>query len=142
MNDLDFFLEDLKEFCKTFKFEETEFIQSPIGESNPFYGCKHDDETKKHLSEMQSTKVGKQNQFFGKKHKAETIEQNRKKNIEILTQLQGKKVKQFDMDGNLIAIHDSVRSAARKINAKNYNQISKCCQGIIRYSYGYLWEYA
>ena len=72
----DYWLNDLKEFCRTYKFEETKFIQSPIGEDNPFYGCNHTAETRKHLSYMQSTKTGSLNQFYGKKHKPEVIEQN------------------------------------------------------------------
>lgn len=109
---------------------------------NPFFGKNHDIDTRHHLSKMQSTKTGESNQFYGKKHKPETIENNRKKNIEKLTMLKGKKVIQYDLDGNFIATHDSVRSAARNIGVKHYNQISKCCRGMIAYSYGYLWKYA
>lgn len=138
----DYWLDSLKEFCKTYKFEETEFIQSPIGEGNPFYGCNHTDETRKHLSYMQSTKTGSLNQFYGKKHKPEVIEQNRKKNIEILTKLKGKKVNQYDLNGNLINTYDGIRSAARSVNLKCYNEISKCCRGIKENYCGYIWKYA
>jgi len=142
MNDIDFLLQDLKKFCQNYTFDETNFIQSPVGKGNPFYGQKHNEETKKHISFMQSTKVGELNQFYGKKHKQETIENNRKKNIEILTKLKGKKVNQYDLNGNLIMSHDSVRSAARNIGAKSYNCISKCCSGKLQQFYGYIWKYA
>lgn len=139
----DLLLNDLKEFCKTFEFDKTqEFIQSPIGQVNPFYGCKHDEETKKHISYMQSTKTGELNQFYGKKHKPETIESNRKKNIEILTKLKGKKVNQYDLNGNLISTYNGIRSAARSVNLKCYNQISLCCRGIKENYCGYIWKYA
>ena len=139
----DFLLKDLQDFCKNYDFDKNQnFIQSPVGQSNPFYGCKHDEETKKHISSMQSTKVGKLNQFYGKKHKPETIELNRKKNIETLTKLKGKKVNQYDMNGNLINTYDGIRSAARSVNLKCYNQISLCCRGIKENYCGYIWKYA
>jgi len=57
---MDDFFASLKEFCKTYEFDESQlFIQSPVGKGNPFYGCKHDEDTRKHLSKMQSTKKGK-----------------------------------------------------------------------------------
>jgi len=87
-------------------------------------------------------KRGKLNQFYGKKHKIETIESNRKKNIEILTKLKGKKVNQYDLDGNLIGTHDGIRSAARSVNLKCYNEISRCCRGLKENYCGYIWKYA
>lgn len=105
-------------------------------------GYKHTESTKKHLSQASKLLVGNKNPFYNKKHTKETIENNREKNIQILTQIRGKKVLQYDLQGNLVALHDSVRSAARKIGIKHYNQISKCCRGLIGKSYGYKWEYA
>ena len=139
MNDI---LEDLKQFCKTYKFDTNQdFIQSPVGSGNPFYGQKHDEETRKHLSEIQSTKVGALNPFYGKNHKPEVVAENRRKNIDILTNLKGKKVNQYDLNGNLIGTHDSIRSAARSVNLKCYNEISKCCKGVKENYCGYLWKY-
>lgn len=139
---MDDFLNDLKHFCQTFEFDTNQdFIQSPVGSGNPFYGQKHDEETRKHLSEIQSTKVGALNPFYGKNHKPEVVAENRRKNIEILTNLKGKKVNQYDLNGNLIETHDSIRSAARSVNLKCYNEISKCCRGIKENYCGYLWKY-
>jgi hypothetical protein len=140
---MDEFLDSLKEFCKNYNFDKNQnFIQSPMAEGNPFYGCKHTNETRQHLSYMQSTKVGSLNPFYGKKHKPEVIEQNRKKNIEILTKLKGKKVNQYDLNGNLIGTYDGIRSAARSVNLKCYNEISKCCRGKKENYCGYIWKYA
>ena len=55
---------------------------------------------------MQSTKIGELNQFYGKTHRPEVIAENRRKNIEILTKLKGKKVNQYDLNG-LGRIHQS-----------------------------------
>jgi group I intron endonuclease len=105
-------------------------------------GYKHSEEMREYLSNIQSQKVGILNPFYNKKHSAETLSINRKKNIEILTELKGKKVNQYDMNGSLIATHDSIRSAARSVNLKCYNEISKCCRGIKEYYCGYIWKYA
>jgi hypothetical protein len=119
-----------------------EFDNQTHPAQNPFFGQQHNNETKKHLSIKQSTKTGTNNQFYGKKHKKETIESNRQKNIEIQTIKFGKKVIQCDLSGKEIATHDSVRSAARAIGVKYYNQISKSCRGLISNSYGYIWKYS
>jgi len=105
-------------------------------------GYQHSDEMKKYLSNVQSQKVGILNPFYNKKHKPKTIAGNRKKNIEIFTKLKGKKVNQYDMDGNLINTHDGIRSAARSVNLKCYNQISLCCRGVKENYCGYIWKYA
>jgi hypothetical protein len=65
-----------------------------------------------------------------------------KKNIEILTKLKGKKVNQYDLNGNLIGTYDGIRSAARSVNLKCYNEISKCCRGKKENYCGYIWKYA
>lgn len=147
--------EEQKQFSKTlanifdvecieqeYQTQVIEFDYKTHPEINPFFGKKHTKDAKKQISKMQSTKTGELNQFYGKKHRLDVIENNRKKNIEILTKLKGKRVNQYDMNGNFITTHESVRSAARNIGVKHYNQISKCCRGIIQYSYGYIWKYA
>jgi group I intron endonuclease len=106
------------------------------------FGYKHTKETKKLLSEKSKLLVGDKNGFYNKKHTKETIDKNREKNIEVLTKLRGKKILQYDLEGNLVALYDSVRGAARKIGIKHYNQISKCCRVLIGTSYGYKWQYA
>ena len=140
-NDADF---EIFKSLKSVVIDVADYInafQFSIPELNPFYGCKHDEETKKHISYMQSTKVGKLNQFFGKKHKPETIENNRLKNIQIHTERCGKKVLQYTLDGNLVAEYNSIRAAARVLGQK-HPQILGCCSGKYNTAYGYNWKYA
>lgn len=133
---------DVEYIDQLYPDQEIELTFKTHPDTNPFFGLQHAEVTRKHLSTVQSTKIGKLNQFYGKKHRPEVIESNKQKNIEILTKLKGKKVNQYDLNGNFIQTHESVRSAARNIGVKHYNQISKCCRGIVAYSYGYLWKYA
>jgi len=101
-------------------------------------GYTHTYKTKLKLSTID--KMGNKNPFFDKKHKTVTIEHNRQKNIEILTNMKGKSISQYSISGNLIQIHKSIRSAARCIN-KTHPSILKCCKGLLNHAHGYVWKY-
>lgn len=60
--------------CKYIFTEETreKIRQNTAGESNPMYGKKHSEETKKLISEKASQRVGELNHFYGKNHTEET----------------------------------------------------------------------
>lgn len=106
-------------------------------------GClnyKHSDSVRKTLSHIGTTKIGEKNSFFGKKHKTETIEKNKNKNIETLTKLKGRKIAQYSMDGNLIRLYNSVRSAAREIG-RSHPSILNCCKGNLKHAHGFVWKY-
>lgn len=51
-----------------------------------------------------------------------------------------KKVKQFDLNGNLINTFDGIRIAEEKTNIDNRN-IIKCCKNKVKTSGGYVWKY-
>ena len=55
--------------------------------------------------------------------------------------LRSKQVEQYDKDGNLIQVWLSAREVQRQLG---YNQahISKCCNGKLKTSYGFIWKYA
>lgn len=55
--------------------------------------------------------------------------------------LQSKKVYQYDKDNNLISCYPSMCEVERRTG---YSQgyISKCCNGIKKYAYGYIWKLA
>lgn len=52
-----------------------------------------------------------------------------------------KKVKQYNIQGNLIKEWDCIRDIERSLGFAHTN-ISKCCKGKIREVYGYVWKYA
>ena len=49
-------------------------------------------------------------------------------------------VYQYDLNNTLIKVWPSVREIKRKLGYNNGN-ISKCCRGIIKYAFGYIWKY-
>ena len=52
-----------------------------------------------------------------------------------------RKVAQYDMDGNLLEIYESLHEADRQTNA-DYRAIFMCCRGRIHHHKGYIWKYA
>ena len=101
-------------------------------------GYKHTELARLKLSAVD--KNGIKNPFYNKVHRTVTIENNRQKNIEILTKLKGKSIGQYSINGDLIQIHKSIRSAARSIN-KTHPSILNCCKGNLEYAHGYIWRY-
>ena len=97
--------EDLDEiFGTTSKGNDIEYVYEPIpwgtswpGESNPFYGCKHTEETKKHLSE--SKKKTHNSPSFLAKHKARYANKGHR---------------WLDPDGNLVIINTSMNEFCKK----------------------------
>lgn len=81
------------------------------------------EEQKKHLSEIN----------IGRKMSEAHKEKLRKANM--------KKIDQFDLDGNYIATHESIRSAAKSVGIL-HQCISACCRGVASRAGNYLWRYA
>jgi hypothetical protein len=54
---------------------------------------------------------------------------------------QGKKVNQYDLDGNYIRTYLS-QSEVVRINDFDQSAISGCCRGKYKQAYGYIWKYA
>lgn len=51
-----------------------------------------------------------------------------------------KRVRQMDLNGNEIAVHNSLAMAGRSLG-KGYSSISKVCNGKRETAYGYMWEF-
>ena len=55
----------------------------------------------------------------------------------------GRKINQYDLEGNFIRKWDSVIEAEEYLNKKRASVgICSCCKGKLKKSYGYRWEYA
>lgn len=52
-----------------------------------------------------------------------------------------KKVAQFDLDSNFIAIYYSQAQACRAVGGKSYSGIARACKGQAKTAYGYRWKY-
>lgn len=51
-----------------------------------------------------------------------------------------RKVVQYDLDGNIIKIYDSIVKAANATNA-HHSAISRCCEGYEKTANGFQWRY-
>lgn len=49
------------------------------------------------------------------------------------------KIQQFDLSGNFIATHSSLKDAAKSVNG-NWQHIQKCCNRLKPTAYGYIWR--
>lgn len=66
---------------------------------------------------------------------------NRKKEIlKRISKKLGKEVYQFNIEGIFIKKFDSVREAAKKLNLSHAN-ISRCCNGLIKHTGGFIFKY-
>lgn len=52
-----------------------------------------------------------------------------------------KKVGQYDLNGNLIKIYDSLKQAAKAMGKKDSKVIRKACKGLKQSAYGYIWKF-
>ena len=102
------------------------------GELSPAYGRKRSDEFRKNISEN---------------NKKRTLSEETKKKISDNhadfkggKHPQAKKVVQYTLDGLFIKKWDCINDIERTFGFYN-NQISKCCRGQIKKSYGYIWRY-
>lgn len=97
---------------------------------------KHSEETKKKIG---STRLGVDNPMFGKKDSEET---RLKRSLAQTGHAPSRfrTVSQYDREGNLIAHHDSLRSAAKTIGGQ-HGCISGCCTGKRKHHLGFVWKY-
>lgn len=105
-----------------------------FGDSNPFFGKHHTEETKKIMSDNHYDMNGNNNPFFGKHHSKETKD--------MLSKLKGTAVCQFDLDMNFINEYQSVKEATRNTGIYQ-SMIIGCCNRDTGYKTagGYAWIY-
>lgn len=73
------------------------------GENNPFYGHRHNEETKEKISKIASLRTGEKNPFYNHHHTEETKNKIREKN--------SKKVAMCADDYKIIKIFNSLKEA-------------------------------
>lgn len=99
------------------------------GEGNPMYGRRHSEESLKKMSENRKGKyVSPEMREFRSNILREA---NRKRRTPI---------RQLDMDGNLVAIHDGFGELEKSTGFK-HSDIIGVCQGKRDCAYGFRWEY-
>ena len=131
------------------KLSEAAIAQKRFGERNPNYGNRWTDEmrsvaskrkkgnvskeTRRKISESAKRRIGEKNSFFGRKHSEKTKKR--------LAELRYRKVKQIDVDGNIIKIYNSIKEAAKSVGVSG-TAVSNCCCGRTKACHGCRWEYA
>lgn len=139
--------------------EETKkkISESLQGENNYLYGKHLSEETKQKLSDSHKGKTlseehkrkisesvkGEKHPLYGKHMSEETKRKSSESHKGLLVGVKNpnaRKVKQLDLDGNLIKIWDCMSDAASKLGIKNQS-IYNCCKGYSKKSGGYIWKY-
>ncbi len=131
--------------------------ESTKGEKSHMYGKHLSESTKKKISDSrkgvlssEETRIkisaankGENNHFYGKHH----TEESRKKMSESQKGLRmgknhvgARKVKQYDLQGNLLKIWDCMSDAGRELGISNHN-IYNCCKDNRKTSGGFIWRY-
>lgn len=90
------------------------------------------EEMRKILSEAAKKRTGENSSFYGKKHTAETKEK--------LAIAHFKKVCQYDLNGNFVKEHLSIKNAAEECGVSS-TAIVACCAGRSKTCKGYKWKY-
>jgi group I intron endonuclease len=110
------------------------------GERNFFYNKKHTQETKDKIS--LANKGRKNSEDFCKKRsdymKANPVSHETYQKIAEINKI---KIGQYDLDMNLIKIHDSAADACRDLPGFSTGHISSCCKGKRKTHKGFVWKY-
>jgi group I intron endonuclease len=109
------------------------------GSNNPFYGKTHTDETKRKISESNKNRK-MSNEFVEKRRsymKDNPITEETRKKIAESNKI---KVIQYDLNMNIIKVHNSAADASRDYNFST-GHISSCCKGKRKTHKGFIWKY-
>lgn len=105
------------------------------------------EETRKKLSEAKKgvrfSEIHKQHISEGKKKLLQeniSLKEKTDKRLKSYAKNKQKPVLQYTKDGDFVARHESMRSAAESVGGKHPN-IFKCCAGIKKSMYGFVWKY-
>lgn len=114
------------------------------GETNA--GYKHTEATKKLLSEQHKgfkhTEEAKRKMSVSRKGQPHKGTKHSEESIELMRKVhKHKSVIQYDIDGNFIKIHFSIRSASRETGIPSTN-ISGCCKGKTKHTHEFVWRYS
>lgn len=125
------FTEEHKNKLRTPKSEETKrkLSEAKKGKNNPMYG--------RQRPELSETMKGENNWMYGKHH---TEESKKKMSDKLRGEKSFKRIKQYDLDGNLIKIWDNVVEIEKELGIKRSN-IYSCCKKVYKTCRGYIWEF-
>lgn len=108
-----------------------ELLRDIVNRLHPEYNY-HDNHENKEMSPVQRKKISEARKG---KVLSEGAKERQRQNSQRVS------VYQYSMDGKLIGIWRSTREVQRCLNYNN-SFISKCCRGLKKTAYGYLWRYS
>lgn len=131
--------------------------ESTKGEKSHMYGKHLNESTKKKISDfrkgvlaseetkrkMSESRKGENNYFYGKHHTEESrrkISESQKGLRMGKNHIGARRVKQYDLQGNLLKIWDCMSDAGRELGISNHN-IYNCCKDNRKTSGGFIWRY-
>lgn len=125
-----YWINKLNTYCKnknSLGYNMTKGGEAMFGDSNPFYGKTHSDETKKTLSKLAKERVGERNPFYGHSHSEETKQRISKANKGRKQTAQEKKQRSEKQLGNKNHFYGKHHSDAtkNKISQANSGRVPK-----------------
>lgn len=114
------------------------------GDKNPFYGKHHTKETiNKIKNKLNGKFVKEKSPVYKRKHTPEAIEKmsGERPSVKGENNPRARKINQYDLDRNFIRSYWGCMEV-KELYGYDNSAIAKCCKGIVKTSYGYIWRYA
>ncbi len=131
--------EGLLGFKHSLKTKENKSL-STKGINNPFFNKKHTQITKDKISKANKNRI--MSEDFRKKRsmymKSNPIKKEVYEKIAIANKI---KIAQYDLNMNLLKIHESAADACREISNLSTGHISSCCKNKRKTHRGFIWKY-
>ena len=110
------------------------------GEKNAFYNKTHSQEAKDKISKANKNRKMSE-EFCNKRSQYMKANPIPKETYQKIAEANKIKVAQYDLDMNLVKIHNSAADACRDLPELSTGHISSCCKGKRKTHKGFVWKY-